>query len=169
AAVIAARGAALQMVTHGLSSAGMFALVGVVYERAHTRDLTKLGGLWSIMPIYGAILIFCSMGSLGLPGLSGFVSEFMVVRGAWPALTPYVILSMAGLLVTGIYILKSLQKVLHGPLGEEWHHHRLPDIHWTETLAVAPLMAMMLVLGVYPLVALGVINVGALDIFRLLP
>ncbi len=168
-AVIAASGAALQMVTHGLSSAAMFALVGVVYERAHTRDLTKLGGLWSIMPIYGAILIFCSMGSLGLPGLSGFVSEFMVVRGAWPALTPYVILSMAGLLVTGIYILKSLQKVLHGPLGEEWHHHRLSDIHWTETLAVAPLMVMMLALGVYPLVALGVINVGALDIFRLLP
>jgi len=76
---------------------------------------------------------------------------------------------MAGLLVTGIYILKSLQKVLHGPLGEEWRHHRLPDIHWTETLAVAPLMVMMLTLGVYPLVALNVINIGALDIFRLLP
>ena len=167
-AVIAASGATLQMVTHGLSSAAMFALVGVVYERAHTRDLTKYGGLWTIMPIYGAILIFCSMASLGLPGLSGFVSEFMVARGAWPALTPYIVLSMAGLLITGIYILKALQKVLHGPLGEEWHHHRLPDIHWTEVLAVAPLMVMMLVLGVYPLVALGVINVGALDIFRLL-
>ncbi len=65
----------------------MFALVGVVYERAHTRDLTRYGGLWTIMPMYGAILIFCAMGSLGLPGLAGFVSEFMVTRGAWSAFT----------------------------------------------------------------------------------
>ncbi len=164
--VIAASGATLQMVTHGLSSAAMFALVGMVYERSHTRDLSRYGGLWASMPIYGAILIFCAMGSLGLPGLSGFVSEFMVARGAWPAFTLYTVLSMAGLLVTGIYILKALQKVLHGPLGEEWRHHPLPDIRWTEALAVAPLMAMMLVLGIYPALALNVINVGVLRLFQ---
>lgn len=165
-ATIAGSGAVLQMVTHGLSSAAMFALVGVVYERAHTRDLTKYGGLWTIMPLYGAILIFCSMGSLGLPGLAGFVSEFMVTRGGWSAFTLLTILSMAGLLITGIYILKALQKVLHGPVGEEWRHHPLKDIHFTEVLGVAPLMGAMLVLGIYPALALNIINVGVQGLLR---
>ncbi len=163
---IAASGAVFQMVTHGLSSAAMFALVGVVYERTHTRDLTKYGGLWAIMPKYGAILIFCSMASLGLPGLAGFVSEFMVTRGAWPAFTLLTILSMAGLLITGIYILKALQKVLHGPLGEEWRHHPLTDISITEIVAVAPLMIAMLVLGIFPSVVLNLINVGVVRLFQ---
>jgi NADH-quinone oxidoreductase subunit M len=165
-ATIAGSGAVLQMVTHGLSSAAMFALVGVVYERAHTRDLTKYGGLWTIMPLYGAILIFCSMGSLGLPGLAGFVSEFMVTRGAWSAFTLLTILSMAGLLITGIYILKALQKVLHGPVGHEWQHHPLKDINFTEVLGVAPLMGAMLVLGIYPALALNMINVGVQGLLR---
>jgi NADH-quinone oxidoreductase subunit M len=165
-ATIAGSGAVLQMVTHGLSSAAMFALVGVVYERAHTRDLTKYGGLWTIMPIYGAVLIFCAMGSLGLPGLSGFVSEFMVTRGAWSVHTLLTILSMAGLLITGIYILKAIQKVLHGPLGEEWRHHPLPDMNFSEILGIAPLMGAMLVLGVWPALALNVINVGVQGLLR---
>ena len=165
-ATIAASGAVMQMVTHGLSSAAMFALVGVVYERSHTRDLTRYGGLWSIMPVYGGILIFCSMGSVGLPGLAGFIGEFMVTRGAWPAFTVLTILSMGGLLVTGIYILKALQKVLHGPLGEEWHHHPLKDISLTEVVAVAPLMIAMLVLGIFPSIVLNVINVGVVRLFQ---
>ena len=165
-ATIAASGATFQMVAHGLSSAAMFALVGVVYERAHTRDLTRYGGLWSMMPWYGAILVFCAMGSIGLPGLSGFVGEFMVTRGAWPAFTLLTIIAMGGLLVTGIYVLKALQKVLHGPLGEEWQHHVLPDISVHEVLAVAPLMVAMLVLGIYPALVLNVINVGVVRLFQ---
>lgn len=157
---IAASGAVLQMVTHGLSSAAMFAMVGIVYERAHTRDLTRFGGLWDIMPKYGAILIFCAMGSLGLPGLAGFVSEFMVTRGAWSAYPGITALSMIGLLVTGIYILKSLQKVLHGPLAHEWEHHPLTDINKYELLSVVPLMLAMLALGIWPRLTLDVINTG---------
>jgi NADH-quinone oxidoreductase subunit M len=167
-AAIAANGAVLQMITHGLSSAAMFAVVGIVYERAHTRDLSRYGGLWTIMPKYGAIMIFCAMGSLGLPGLAGFVSEFMVIRGAfhaspeggWTIYTYYTMLSMAGLLVTGIYILKSIQKVLHGPIGHEWKAHPLPDINRIEILGVAPLMLAMLLLGVFPSIVLNLINVG---------
>ena len=169
-AAIASNGAVLQMVTHGLSSAAMFALVGVVYDRAHTRDLTKFGGLWNIMPKYGAILIFCAMGSLGLPGLAGFVSEFLVTRGAWQAssaMTLFTVLSMAGLLVTGIYILKSLQKVLHGPLGQEWEHHPLTDINLTEILGIAPLMLAMLYLGIYPTGLLNLINTGSMKLIDL--
>ena len=69
------------MFNHGLSAAGMFFLVGVIYERTHTRNLNEYGGLFPLIPVYGGILIFTSMGSLGLPGLGGFVSEFLVVRG----------------------------------------------------------------------------------------
>lgn len=164
---IAGNGAVLQMITHGLSSAAMFAIVGIVYERAHTRDLTKLGGLWGMMPKYGAILIFCAMGSLGLPGLAGFVSEFMVTRGAWgSAFTIWTVISMLGLLVTGIYILKAIQKVLHGPLGHEWEHHPLKDINWVEILGIAPLMIAMLLLGILPSLVLNPINFSIAGMIR---
>ena len=136
----------------------MFAVVGIIYDRAHTRDLERFGGLWDIMPKYGAILVFCAMGSLGLPGLAGFVSEFMVTRAGWGAFTGLTVLSMIGLLVTGIYVLKSIQKVLHGPLAHEWEHHPLADISKPELLAVAPLMVLMLVLGLQPSVMLNLIN-----------
>src|SRR5512146_1837996 len=83
---IAMNGAILQMFNHGLSAAGMFFLVGVIYDRTHTRNLEEFGGLFPLIPIYGGILIFMSMASLGLPGLNGFVSEFLVVRGSYPIL-----------------------------------------------------------------------------------
>jgi NADH-quinone oxidoreductase subunit M len=173
-AVIAGNGALLQMITHGLSSAAMFALVGVVYERAHTRDLARYGGLWTIMPKYGAIVLFCAMGSVGLPGLAGFVSEFMVTRGAfhasheggWTIFTTLTVISMAGLLVTGIYVLKSVQKLLHGPIGHEWKAHPLPDMNRIEILGVAPLMIAMLVLGVMPSLVLNLINVGIAGLLK---
>ncbi len=79
-----------------------------------------MAGCWPILPIYGAILIFTAMGSLGLPGLGGFVSEFLVVRGAWPVFTLATALSMIGLFFTGAYMLKALKQVLHGPLNEHW-------------------------------------------------
>ena len=84
-----------------ISAAGMFFLVGVIYERTHTRDLDEMGGLFPLVPVYGGILIFTSMASLGLPGLNGFVSEFLVVRGAWDIFTTATIWSMLGLLFTG--------------------------------------------------------------------
>jgi NADH-quinone oxidoreductase subunit M len=107
--VIALNGAVLQMFNHGLYSAGMFFLVGVIYERSHTRDLNAFGGLYALLPVYGSILIFTSMASLGLPGLNGFVSEFLVVRGAWPAFTLLTALSMIGLFFTGAYTVRSIR------------------------------------------------------------
>jgi NADH-quinone oxidoreductase subunit M len=158
-AVIAVNGAVLQMFAHGLSSAAMFALVGVVYDRAHTRDLTKLGGLWAVMPIYGGIMMFSAMANLGLPGLAGFPAEFQVVRGAWPVFTLITALSMIGVLMTGAYILKGIQKVLHGPLNHDLlHHAEMTDINRIETLALAPLLVLMLAIGLYPMWLMGVIN-----------
>jgi NADH-quinone oxidoreductase subunit M len=97
------------------------------------------------------------MASLGLPGLNGFVSEFMVVRGSWPILTLYTALSMIGLLITGAYILKGIKQVLHGPMNEKWLGHRL-EINRREVVAIAPLMFLMLLIGVWPSWILEVIN-----------
>src|SRR5450759_334340 len=154
---MAMNGAVLQMINHGLSAAGMFFLVGVLYERTHTRDLRAYGGLFALVPVYGGILLFTGMGSLGLPGLGGFVSEFLVVRAAWPVFTYAVILSMIGLFFTGAYILKALKAVLHGPLNDIWIGH-LSEINPREIAVIAPLMVLMLIIGFWPSWILDVIN-----------
>jgi NADH-quinone oxidoreductase subunit M len=159
-------GAVLQMFNHGLSSAGMFLLAGAIYHKAHTRDLRRFGGLWDIVPMFGALLIFTSMASLGLPGLNGFVGEFMITAGSFKTYPIYVFLSMFGLLVTGIYILKGIQKLLHGPRNEEWEeYHRTKhslEIELREVVALAPLVALMLITGLYPNWVVQVINNGVL-------
>jgi NADH-quinone oxidoreductase subunit M len=163
-ATIALNGAVLQMFNHGISAAGMFFLVGVIYERTHTRDLEEYGGLFPLMPLYGALLILTSMASLGLPGLNGFVSEFLVVRGAWPIFTLYTALSMVGLLFTGAYVLKGIAKTLHGPLNEHWKGH-LTEINSRELLVMAPLVVLMLWLGFWPAWLLNVINQAMVALF----
>jgi len=164
---IAMSGAVLQMFNHGLSAAGMFFLVGVIYERTHTRNLEDFGGLFPLVPVYGGILIFTSMASLGLPGLNGFVSEFMIVRGAYQPLTVYTAISMLGLLFTGAYILKGIMKVLHGPMNEHWAHgeHKLTEINLREILVMAPLMALMLLTGIWPMWILDIINKAVTALF----
>jgi NADH-quinone oxidoreductase subunit M len=166
-ATIALNGAVMQMFNHGLSAAGMFFLVGVIYERTHTRNLNDFGGLFPLVPVYGGILIFTSMASLGLPGLNGFVSEFMVVRGSFPLLPVFTAISMIGLLFTGAYILKGIKKVLHGPLNEHWAHgeHRLTEINTREILVMAPLMILILILGIWPMWLVDVINKAMLMLF----
>lgn len=163
-AIVAGNGAVMQMFNHGLSAAGMFLLVGALYHKAHTRDLRRFGGLWHTIPIYGAVLVFMSMASLGLPGLNGFIGEYLVVAGSFPVqgFEWYILISMIGLLITGAYILKGLQKVLHGPPNPEWqhyheHHHSL-EISWREGVVVAPLMILIFVTGVFPNWILPVIN-----------
>lgn len=161
--VIAMNGAVLQMFNHGLSAAGMFFLVGVIYERTHTRDLKAYGGLFPLIPIYGGILIFTSMASLGLPGLNGFISEFLVVRGSWGvgwAFPTFTALGMIGLFFTGAYILKSIKMVLHGPMNEEWAHgdHKLTEISFREVVVMTPLLVLILWIGIWPSWILDVIN-----------
>ena len=154
---LALNGAVLQMFNHGLSAAGMFFLVGVLYERTHTRDLREYGGLFPLLPVYGGVLIFTAMASLGLPGLNGFISEFLVVRGSWPIFSIFTALAMLGLLMTGAYILKSLKMVLHGPLNQNWIGH-LKEINAREIFVIAPLMVLILWIGVWPAWILDLIN-----------
>jgi NADH-quinone oxidoreductase subunit M len=156
-ATLALNGAVLQMFNHGLSAAGMFFLVGVIYERTHTRNLNDFGGLFPLIPVYGGILLFTSMGSLGLPGLGGFVSEFLVVRGSWPIFTLFTAVAMIGLFFTGVYILKGISKVLHGPINEHWVGH-ISEINAREIFVIVPLMVLMLFIGMWPSWILSVIN-----------
>ncbi len=156
-AIIATNGAVLQMFNHGLSSAGMFLLAGAIYHKTHTRDMTQYGGLWVKAPVFGGIFIFTSMASLGLPGLNGFVGEFLVVRGAWPVFTGLTVLAMIGLLFTGGYILKAIRAVLHGPFNMHWRDYNL-EIEPREIIAIAPLMVLMLITGIVPNWILSVIN-----------
>ncbi len=164
-ASLATEGAVLQMFTHGISSAAMFALVGVLYERAHTRDLHRFGGIWTVMPVYGSILLFATMASLGLPGLAGFVSEFMVMRGVWPVFTGVAALAILGLILTAAYLLWMLQRVLHGPVNETWRH--LPEMKFREVVAVAPLLFLMLLTGVWPSWIMNTINAAVVRLLGL--
>ncbi len=97
------------------------------------------------------------MASLGLPGLNGFVSEFLVVRGSWPVFTLFTALAMIGLFFTGAYILKGIKKVLHGPTNESWIGH-ITEINFRELVVITPLMVLMLVTGVWPAWILNIIN-----------
>ncbi len=160
-ATIAVNGAVLQMFNHGLTAAGMFFLVGVLYDRTHTRLLEKFGGLFAILPVYGSILLFMSMASLGLPGLNGFVSEFMIVRGTWPILTIFTAISVIGLLFTGVYVLKALKLVLHGPLNEQWAGN-VNEISLREILVVIPLILLILSIGIWPAWIVEIINQGVM-------
>jgi NADH-quinone oxidoreductase subunit M len=164
-AIHATNGAVMQMFNHGLSSAAMFLLAGAIYHKTHTRDLREYGGLWVKAPIYGGVFIFTSMASLGLPGLNGFVSEFLVVRGSWPVFTWLTAISMVGLLFTGSYILKGIRATLHGPFNLKWRDTHL-EIELREFIALSPLMVLMLITGVFPNWVLPVINVSVTQIMH---
>ena len=163
-AILATNGTVLQMFNHGLSSAGMFLLAGALYHKTHTRELADYGGLWVKAPVMGAILLFTSFASLGLPGLNGFVSEFLIVRGAWPVFTALTAIAMIGLLFTGGYILKGIRAVLHGPFNMRWRDYNL-ELTPAELLGMAPLIILMLLTGVYPNWVLPIINTTVSTIF----
>ncbi|MBI1282047.1 MAG: NADH-quinone oxidoreductase subunit M [Anaerolineaceae bacterium] len=156
-AILATNGAVMQMFNHGLTSAAMFLLAGAIYHKTHTRDMTQYGGFWVKAPIYGAIFIFTSMASLGLPGLNGFVSEFLVVRGSWSVFTWLTVISMLGLLFTGGYILKGIRAVLHGPFNMHWKDYNL-EIELREAIAISPLLVLMLITGLLPNWIMPIIN-----------
>jgi NADH-quinone oxidoreductase subunit M len=158
---IAVNGAVLQMFNHGIITGALFLLVGVIYERSHNRDLTKYGGIGAKIPIYGAILIMACLASLGLPGLAGFVSEFMVFRGAFPAYTWITVASGLGIIVTAAFLLWTIQRILLGTpsdFAKEHYLDHLTDVDRREVVALAPLMVIMLIIGVYPSVILNLIN-----------
>jgi NADH-quinone oxidoreductase subunit M len=145
-------GSLLQMFNHGIITGGMFLLVGVLYDRAHTRDLDKFGGLGVRMPVYSGILTVFTLASLGLPGLSGFVSEFMSLLGTYAKFQVTTIVSVLGIVITAGYFLYMLQRVLMGPVNERLAD--ILDINKRELLTLIPLMIIIILIGVYPLAAI---------------
>lgn len=156
AANIAMQGAVLQMFAHGIITGALFLLVGVIYERTHTRDISSYGGLLSKVPVYGGILIAFSMGSLGLPGLAGFISEFLIFLGSFKVIGFVVGLGVIGIIITAAFFLLMIQKVLLGMLNPKYTD--LPDMDKREMVCLVPLLVIMIFVGLYPAPFLKIIS-----------
>jgi NADH-quinone oxidoreductase subunit M len=151
------QGGILQMVNHGLSTGALFLIVGMIYERRHTRDMDAFGGLWKIMPVYGALTLIVALSSMGLPGLNGFVGEFTILLGGWGAGRPdgalgsywFAGLAAVGVILAAVYILLMFQKLFLGPVTHEENRH-LKDLNWREIATLAPLIVLIFWIGLYP-------------------
>ncbi len=174
---IALNGAVMQMVTHGLITGGLFFLVGVIYERTHTRDLKAFGGLSAKLPVYYGVMLITAFASLGLPGLAGFISELLVFRGAFHIIPGFAIVGIIGIVLTAAYILyKIVQYVFLGEFSEEKWNKIYDADHWPfsmdmagfELITLVPLVILMIVIGVWPTVILNTINETSMAILKAL-
>lgn len=151
------QGGILQMINHGISTGALFLIVGMIYERRHTREMDAFGGLWKIMPLYGALTLIVALSSMGLPGLNGFVGEFTILLGAWQAgqaggsLGSYFYAGFAaiGVILAAIYMLTMFQKLFLGPLDKE-ENRQLKDLNWREIVTLVPLIILIFWIGLYP-------------------
>lgn len=149
----ATTGAVMQMLSHGLMTALFFALIGMIYGRTHTRDIREMGGLMKIMPFLSVSYVIAGLASLGLPGLSGFVSEMTIFIGSFqhPDIfhRVFTIVAVSSIVITAVYILRVVGKILYGGLQDE-HHAHLTDAVWHERLAVVVLIVFIAGIGMYP-------------------
>ncbi|NIS80974.1 MAG: NADH-quinone oxidoreductase subunit M [Anaerolineales bacterium] len=147
------QGGILQMINHGLSTGALFLVVGMIYERRHTRDMESFGGLWKIMPIYGALTLIVTLSSMGLPGLNGFVGEFTILLGAFGSVaigsSLYAALAAAGVILAAIYMLYMFQKLFLGPLDKD-ENKSLKDLNWREIITLVPIVVLIFWIGLYP-------------------
>jgi NADH-quinone oxidoreductase subunit M len=149
-------GAVMQMVNHGLSTGLLFFVIGVLYERTHTRDLSEMGGLAKVTPWIAATFLVATLSSIGLPGLNNFVGEFLVILGAFGADRLLGAVAVSGVVLAAIYMLWAYQRAFQGSGSER--HRGLADLVPREVAAAAAVVAVMLALGVYPKVVLDRIN-----------
>ena len=151
-------GAVFQMFNHGTITAMLFLCVGVIYDRAHHREINGFGGLGLQMPVYTSVFSFALFAALGLPGLSGFVSEIMVFMGAFPVHRTITIISALGVVIGAAYVLWMLQRVFLGP--KQAKYDDLPEINARELATLVPIGAIVLLLGVYPMPVLNLMKVS---------
>jgi NADH-quinone oxidoreductase subunit M len=158
----AMNGVFLQMFNHGLTAATLFWFIAMLEKRTGgLRGLNDFGGLRKVIPVFTGLMGIALFSSLGLPGLNGFIGEFLIFKGSFPLVTWATALSAIGLLITAIFILGILQRVFYGPLGEKWVH--LLDLTLGERLTLVPLIGLMFALGLYPQLILGVVNHTAIQ------
>ena len=152
-------GGIMQMINHGLSTGGLFLCIGMLYERTHTRSLEEMGGLAKSMPKLTAVFLVVVLSSLGLPGLNNFIGEFLVIVGTFVANNVYGAIAATGALLAAIYLLWPFQRIFYGPLNNAHSHH--PDMDRREWTMMAPVLALLLIVGVLPNLLLRDINPSA--------
>jgi len=146
-------GGILQMVNHGLSTGALFLIVGIIYERRHTRELDQFGGLWKAMPVLGAFSLIVTLSSMALPGLNGFVGEFNILVGAFNSsilASPWFAgVAAVGVILAAVYLLHFFQKVFLGPLSKP-ENQALKDLNLREIITLAPIIVLIFWIGIYP-------------------
>ena len=142
-------GGILQMVSHGLSTGALFLLVGMLYERRHTRLLKDFGGLWKQLPIFGLFLLIVTFSSVGLPGLNGFVGEFTILVGAFKAHPIYAVFAALGVILGAWYMLTMFRQVMHGPLDNP-ANQGLQDLSSREIAVMVPIIILIFLIGIFP-------------------
>jgi NADH-quinone oxidoreductase subunit M len=143
------QGALLIMINHGISTGALFLLVGMIYERRHTRAIDAYGGIARVVPLFAAMLTFVSLSSIGLPGTNGFVGEFLVLIGSFRTYPVLAIISATGVIFAAAYLLWAIQRILFNPLSKPENEH-IPDLNRRELALLLPLVAVIIWLGVYP-------------------
>ena len=163
AAATALNGATMQMLAHGIITGALFFLVGVIYDyRAHTRGVDDFGGLGVRLPAYTGVTMLAMLASLGLPGLMGFVAEFLIFLGSFQVYPALTVIALVGVVVTVAFFLWTIHRIFFGPLNSRWA--ALPDLDGRERWALAPLAALMLLVGLYPRPLVDAINLAMVAI-----
>jgi NADH-quinone oxidoreductase subunit M len=164
---MAIAGAYYVTVSHGLISALFFFVVGMFYERTHTRDLDKLSGMWVTAPVITSVLVFTAMANLGLPTLSGFIGEWYALAGTYESfIGGGVAWVLIGLVLTAVFNLIAIKKVAWGEQRKEWAG--IHDITWKERIVFAPLAALIIIFGVWPAPLFNLINPAVTAVAELL-
>jgi NADH-quinone oxidoreductase subunit M len=153
-------GATLQMINHGLSTGALFLMVGMLYDRRHTRLLSEFGGLWKQIPVFGFLFLIVALSSAGLPGLNGFVGEFNILLGMFQTDRVFAIVAAFGVVLAAWYLLSAVRQMLQGPLTRP-ENAALHDLNWRERLILVPLVALFFVIGLFPNLLFDKINPSA--------
>src|SRR5215216_2613475 len=143
------QGALMVMINHGLSTGALFFLIGMIYERRHTRLIESYGGLARVVPLFAAILTFVSLSSIAVPGTNGFIGEFLVLVGAFRTAPVFTLIATTSVIIAAAYLLWAIQRILFNPLDKPENAH-VSDLNRRELLLMAPLIAGIIWLGVYP-------------------
>jgi NADH-quinone oxidoreductase subunit M len=142
-------GGIYQMLNHGLSTGALFLLVGMIYERRHTRLMEEFGGLAKLMPVYATFLMIATLASVAVPGTNGFVGEFLILLGAYKSYPVLAIIATSGALFSVIYMLWMYQRVMFGPVDKD-KNSGLSDLTWRETVTMLPIAVLIIIMGIFP-------------------
>ena len=143
------QGAMMVMIGHGLSTGALFLLIGMIYERTHSREIAAYGGIAKVVPVFATVLTIVVLSSIGLPGTNGFVSEFLVMVGSFKTFPYFTTVSALGVILAAVYLLWPLQRIIYNPLDKRENLH-LRDLNWREIGLLVPVVFVIFWLGLYP-------------------